>query len=126
MLVVKISPFYVGRGWYDPKTGITFQKALGPVRIPEGLDLTNIERNIRNNVLIITSGSIEEYKRNPITEVVKPTFTEVITNTIPVEEVVTITQEVQPEPEIEPEQPQEEVAEVEKPANPSGKKRKNK
>lgn len=63
MLKVQVSPFYSGQGWYDPKSGINFMKRNGVVEIPPGCDITNIERNILRNLLIVVEGSIDEYKQ---------------------------------------------------------------
>lgn len=61
-LVVKVSPFYTGRGWYDPKSGLNFRKEYGNIAIPEGKDLLNVKRDIKVNALVIVEGSIEEYE----------------------------------------------------------------
>jgi hypothetical protein len=61
MLVVKISPFYTGRGWFDPRSGINFLKQYGEIEIPLGKDIRNIQRDIRQNALIVVKGSVEEY-----------------------------------------------------------------
>lgn len=61
---VKVSEHYNGKGWYDPKSKIKFLKEDGPIEIPEGADMININRYITRNYLVVLDDDtvIEEKK----------------------------------------------------------------
>lgn len=61
-LQVKVSDFYHGTGWYDPKSKMTFTKKDGVISVPDGVNMYNINRYINLNNLIV----VEENK--PIVE----------------------------------------------------------
>ena len=65
MLKVIVSPHYHGNGWYDPKAQMNFFKRDGVITIPDGTDLTNINRYIRLNYLVVVEDGVEEKKDNP-------------------------------------------------------------
>lgn len=62
MLKVVVSPHYHGNGWYDPKAKMNFFKRDGVITIPDGTDLTNINRYIRLNYLVVVEDEIKEKK----------------------------------------------------------------
>lgn len=64
---VIVSPNYSGQGWYDPRSGVNFLKGHGEISIPKGVDMSNINRHIRLNYLIVVEDSTieKEPKENP-------------------------------------------------------------
>ncbi len=68
MLIVRVSPFYTGRGWVDRLSGVEFRKEYNNITIPSFKDIDRIERDIIHNVLIVVQGSVEEYKKEKIKE----------------------------------------------------------
>lgn len=64
---VALSPFYGRDEWKDEVSGITFEKdqngQLRVYNIPEDVDLTNILKALRLNVLILVDGSLEELEK---------------------------------------------------------------
>lgn len=68
---VALSPFYTGEAFVDELTNITFEpnpRGLSVYSIPAELDLTNIKRFIRLNILTLVEGNIGEY--NEVVETV--------------------------------------------------------
>ena len=65
MLKVQVSPFLGISEWVDPRSGITFSKKAGHIGIPDGTDMTNINKYIRLNQLIYISGSMKKLAPEP-------------------------------------------------------------
>ena len=68
---VAVSPFYGGEDWTDELTNITFEKngrGLNVYSIPANLDLTNINKAIRLNALILVEGNVGDF--NEVEEIV--------------------------------------------------------
>lgn len=79
---VYVSPTYHGSGWFDPKAAMNFFKRDGIVTIPDGTDLTNINRYIKLNYLI----KVEEEPVEEIPQVVISTANELLSKNVEVVE----------------------------------------
>lgn len=57
MIKVQVSPYLGISEWVDPHSGITFSKKAGIIQIPDGADLTSINKYIRLNQLFVVGGT---------------------------------------------------------------------